>query len=188
MRRTLIVLGIVAAALLLVALALQFLIDANKFRPSIESELTKSLGREVKIGNLKLNIFSGKVMADDLSVGDDPSFSQTPFLRTKALTLSIDLMTLVFSRKLIVSEITIDTPQAMLIQSPSGQWNFSTLGTKTSVPAANSDLTLSMKSLNVNSARLSLTQGPGQPQILDNVTIQAKDFAPGFVFPFSVSA
>ena len=85
MRRAILLLSIVAAVLILAVLTLPFLIDTNQFRPAIESELTKSLGREVKIGDLKLSILSGRVTASDLSVADDPSFNQTPFLWTKAL-------------------------------------------------------------------------------------------------------
>ena len=91
MRRPVLILLIVTLVLLLSAVALPFLIDANQFRPAIESELTRSLGRNVKIGNLKLGILSGAVTATDLSLGDDPSFSQTAFLHTKAVTLSINL-------------------------------------------------------------------------------------------------
>jgi len=189
MRRAFIVVLIVAAVLVIAVLALPFLIDANRFRPAIESELTKSLGRDVKIGDLKLNILSGSVTAGDLSVADDPAFSKTAFLHTKALSLSIDLWHLLFSRKLNVNGMTIDTPETVLIQIPSGVWNFSSLGTKSSTPSSsNGDLALSMKSLKINGARISLTQGGGKPAILDNVSIDVKDFAPGSVFPFSVQA
>ncbi len=193
MRRALLVILISWRLSLLAAFALPLMIDVNKFRPAIESELAKSLGRDVKIGNLKLSILSGAVTADDLSVGDDPSFSQTAFLRTKALTLSIDLWQMLFSRKLRVSEITIDTPEAVLIQSPSGVWNFSSLGAKSATKpgasnSANGNLALSMKSLNIKGAHLSLTQGRGTPAILENVNVQAKNFEPGSVVPFSMSA
>src|ERR1700691_6304420 len=132
MRRAFIVVLIVAAVLVVAVLALPFLIDANRFRPAIETEPTKSLGREVKIGDLKLNILSGTVTASDLSVADDPAFSRTAFLQTKALSLSIDLWRLLFSRRLNVDGITIDTPETILIQVPSGVWNFSSLGAKSS--------------------------------------------------------
>jgi AsmA protein len=192
MRRALLTGGIVVAGLLLIVLALPFLIDVNQFRPTIESELTKSLGREVKIGNLKLSILSGTVTATDLTVADDPSFSQTSFLRTKALTLSISLWEALFSHRLNVDGMTIDAPETVLIQVPSGLWNFSSLGAKTSAqakPVASSGkFALSMKSLKINGARLSLTQGRGAPQVLDNVNIELKNFAPGSVFPFSLSA
>jgi AsmA protein len=189
MRRALFVVLIVAAVLLIAVLALPSLIDANRFRPAIETELTKSLGRDVKIGDLKLNILSGTATAGDLSVADDPSFSKTAFLHTKALSLSIDLLHLLFSRKLNVNGMTIDTPETILIQVPSGVWNFSSLGTKSSAPSPSSgELELSMKSLKINNARISLTQGGGKPAILDNVSIEVKDFAPRSAFPFSMQA
>jgi AsmA protein len=89
-----------------------------------------------------------------------------------------------------VNGLTIDTPETVLVQAPSGVWNFSSLGTKSSAgPAStNGQLALSVKSLKINAARVSLTQGNGKPEILDNVTIEVKDFAPGAVFPFSLSA
>jgi AsmA protein len=167
-RKPLLALLIATATLLLIALALPLLIDATQFRPAIESELAKSLGRDVKIGQLKLSILSGTVTADDLSVGDDSAFSRTPFLHAKALMLSVDLWHLLFSRQLIVNEVTIETPETVLLQSPAGVWNFSSLGGNSSAQlrttrAPEGKLTLSMKSLNINGARLSLTQGRGQP-------------------------
>ncbi len=193
MRRPVLVLSAVVAGLLAVLLALLFLIDANQFRPAIESELTKSLGREVRIGALKLNIFSGTVTANDLSVADDPAFSQTAFLRTKTLTLSVDLWQVLFSRKLSVDGVTLDAPETVLIQVPSGQWNFSSLGAQAKaqprrVGSAGGQMALSVKSLRINDARLSLTQGGGKSQVLDNVSIEVNDFVPGSAFPFSLSA
>ena len=193
MRRPVLILLIVTLVLLLSAVALPFLIDANQFRPAIESELTRSLGRDVKIGNLKLGILSGAVTATDLSLGDDPSFSQTAFLHTKAVTLSINLWRALLSGKLSITGMSIDTPEIVLIQVPSGLWNFSSLGAKSSPqpPAASSqggNLELSMNSLTIKGARVSLIQDSGAPRIFDPVNVNVKDFAAGSVFPFSLSA
>jgi AsmA protein len=193
MRRVLLIVGVLAAGILLLALTLPFLIDVNRFRPEIEAQLTKSLGRTVKIGSLNLNILSGKVTATDISVADDPAFGQAPFLSTKALTLSTDLWQFLFSRKLSIGGMTIESPETVLIQIPSGTWNFSSLGAKSGTPSqpapsGSGNLDLSMKSLKINNARLSLTQGRGGPQILENVSIEVKDFDPAQSFPFSVSA
>jgi len=49
--------AIVVAVLLVIAVALPFLIDANQFRPRLEATLTQALAREVKLGDLKLSIF-----------------------------------------------------------------------------------------------------------------------------------
>jgi AsmA protein len=197
MRRALLILGIVVAGSLLLALTLPFLININQFRPQIEAELTRSLGRDVKIGAMNLNILSGTVTATDVSVADDPAFSKTPFLSTQALTLSVDLWQVLFSRRLSVNGMTLDAPVTDLIEVPSGTWNFSSFGaraatgTQTSGSGASpgsGNLAFSVKSLKINKARVSLTQGKTTPRILDNVSIEITDFAPGVMFPFSLSA
>jgi AsmA protein len=188
MRRAVYIILGVAAVLLVCALALPFLFNADEFRPEIESALTKSLGRTVKIGNLKLGLMSGTVTVSDVSIADDPKFGQTPFLHTNALMLDVDLWQALFSHKLNIGSVSIDSPETVLIQVPSGMWNFSSLGMRQQSPGMGSGkLSLSMKSLKINGARLSLTQGTGQPQVLENVSIEVKDFAPESAFPFSLS-
>src|SRR6184192_1642655 len=91
--------AIFAAILLLAALSAPFLLNANQFRPLLESNLTAALGRDVKLGDLQLAILSGGVSANDLSIADDPSFSQTPFLRAKSLKIAVELPPLLFSHK-----------------------------------------------------------------------------------------
>ncbi|HWE52439.1 MAG TPA: AsmA family protein [Bryobacteraceae bacterium] len=187
MRRPLIAVLIVIAALVLVVFALPLLFDANQFRPAIESKMTKSLGRQVKIGNLKLSILSGTVSADDLSIAGDPAFTQSDFLRAKALKLSVDLWQVLFSRKLNVDQITIDSPQAVLVQLPSGQWNFSNMGAARGTSSSD-NLALSMEALNIKGARLSVTQGHNPPEVLEDVNITVKKFAPNTAFPFTLTA
>src|SRR5215471_15527318 len=63
MKRTIRLIGIAVAVLLLALLSLPFLIDANQFRPLLVSQLSQALGREVKVGDLKLSILSGGVSA-----------------------------------------------------------------------------------------------------------------------------
>ena len=118
------------------AVALPFLIDVNVFRPTIESDLSAALGRQVKVGNLRLSILSGSVAADDLSIADDPAFSKDPFIRAKALGVGVELMPLIFSKKLKVTDLTIEQPQVSLLHTAGGKWNFSSLGGKTEKPAA----------------------------------------------------
>src|SRR5258706_348206 len=120
MKRILRVVGIVAVLLLVIAAALPFLIDANQFRPRLESELSKSLGREVKVGNLKLSILSGGVSADDLSIADDPAFGRSPFLKAKSLSIGVEMWPLILSRKLHVTGVAIDQPQIELLHFSHG--------------------------------------------------------------------
>jgi AsmA protein len=194
MKRILTGIGILIALLLAVALALPFLIDANQFRPRLESELTKALGRDVKLGDLKLSIFEGAVAATDLSIADDPAFSKTPFLSAKSLNVGVELRPLIFSRKLNVTGIGIDGPEIALIQSAAGAWNFASLGGKSEAkaePAANTGSVpdLSIKLIKITNGRVSLKlAGEPKPNVLDKLTIEVKDFAPAYSFPFSFTA
>ena len=80
--------------------SIPFFVNANTFRPTIETQLTSALGRNVKLGGLSLSIFSASLTAKDLSVADDPSFSAAPFLTAKEVRIGIFLRSLIFSRKL----------------------------------------------------------------------------------------
>ena len=64
MKKFLIGIGIVLLVLVMAVISLPFLVNANEFRPRLESELTTALGRDVKVGELKLNILGGTVSAD----------------------------------------------------------------------------------------------------------------------------
>src|SRR3954469_25481399 len=94
------VVGAVVALILLVLIELPLIFDANRYRPEIESRLSQSLGREVKIGKLKLSLFSGGVRADDISIADDAAFSREPFIRAKSLAVGVEMMPLLFSRQI----------------------------------------------------------------------------------------
>ncbi len=52
--------------LLLVIILLPFVLDANQYRPRIESMLNAGLNRKVSIGNIRLSIFSGGVAIDNI--------------------------------------------------------------------------------------------------------------------------
>src|SRR5277367_5411063 len=134
MKRALKILAVVVVFLVLAVVALPFLIDVNVFRPTIESDLSAALGRQVKVGNLRLSILGGSVAADDLSIADDPAFSKDPFIRAKALGVGVELMPLIFSKELHVTDLTIEEPQVSLLHTAAGKWNFSSLGGKTEKP------------------------------------------------------
>src|SRR5579872_6269122 len=186
-------LAIAVALLLLIALVLPFLIDANQFRPRLEAALTQALARNVKLGDLKLSIFSGGVAAADLSIADDPSFSKDPFIQAKSLKVGVELEPLIFSKKLNVTGIEIANPDINLIQSDSGTWNFASLGSKSSSPApadsTSSVQNLTVKLVKITNGKLSIKMaGEAQPKVLDKLTIEVKDFAPDVSFPVSLSA
>ncbi len=182
--------------LLLVVIALPFLINVNSFRPKLESALTEALGREVKVGNLSLSILSGSVSAEDLSIADDPAFSKDSFIRAKSLKVGVEVMPLIFSKTLHVTDITLDKPEIALLRDASGKWNFSSLGNKSETakptPASGPSSTpdLSVSKLDVKDGRLSVNRANSsiKPHVYDNVDISVRDFSPKSQFPFTISA
>ena len=141
MKRFFKILGIIIAVLIVIVIILPFVIDANTFRPKLESEMTDLLGRQVKVGNLSLALWSGGIAADNISIADDPAFSKSAFVQAKSLRVGVDLLPLILSRTLNVRNITLNQPQISLVKSENGdKWNFSSLGTKnaTSTPSESS--------------------------------------------------
>jgi AsmA protein len=128
MKRALKWIGIVVVILIVIVLVLPFLINVNSFRPRIESELTNALGRKVTVGNLSLSLWSGSLAADDIAIADDPAFSTSPFIRAKALNVGVEVVPLILSKTLHVTDLTLSQPQVALLRDRSGKWNFSTLG------------------------------------------------------------
>lgn len=130
--------AIVVVVLIVILLVLPFLIPVNSFRPTIEAKASDALGRKVSLGNLSLSILGGSVGIDNLSIADDPKFNSGPFLTAKNVKVGVELMPLIFSRQLNVTEISIVNPQVTMLKDPSGKWNFSSIGgnsTSTSTPA-----------------------------------------------------
>jgi AsmA protein len=150
---------------ILMLLVVPFLIPVNQFRPGIEEKASAALGRKVRLGNLRLSLFSRSLFAEDLSIGDDPSFSSSPFLTAKSLKVGVELMPLIFSKTLNVTGITIQNPQVMLIRNAADQWNYSSLGSSSakaqppqpSEPARTSRSSSSTAKLSIK--KLELTDG-----------------------------
>src|SRR5436305_3669918 len=179
--------------LILAALALPFVIDPNAFRPMLEARLTQALGREAKLGDLKLSILSGSVTANDLSIADDPAYSRTPFVQAKSLAIGVELWPLITSRALHVTGLTVDQPAIAIIQSPNGEWKFSKLGgdraakPTTAAPAPKTDMALSVELVKITGGRFSLSEtgGHSRPLVLEDVNIEVDDFSANHAFPFT---
>ncbi len=199
MRRLVYICAGILALLIVAVLCLPFLVSANRFKPMLESKLSDALGRQVTVGNLKLSILSGGVAADDLAIADDPAFSRSPFLKASSLKIGVELRPLIFSRKLIVTGLTIDQPQVRLLQNAEGDWNYSTLGGKAGKPAAPkppaesepaSSMEVSAKLVRITDGvfTMGMAGGRQKPIGLRKVNVEIRDYAANAPFPFSLSA
>ena len=202
MKRILKILAIIVGVVIVIAIAIPLFVDANTFRPKLESELTDALGRQVKVGNLTLSLFSGGVKADDISIADDAAFSTSPFVQAKSLKVGVELIPLIFSKSLHVTELTLNQPDISLVRSENGEkWNFSSLGNKsgakpaTSRPAAGGGTStgnpdLSVAKLNVSDGRMTITRAGSQskPRVYDKVNIEVTNASFTASFPFQLVA
>jgi AsmA protein len=196
MKRILKIGAIAFAILLLILIALPLLINVNSFRPKIESELTTALGRQVTMGNLSLSILSGSVVAHNIAIADDPAYGKSPFVTAKSLKVGVELIPLVFSKQVNVTEIKLEQPEITLLKAANGKWNFSSIGgasAKKSPEEAKSGGTslanLSVAKLNVNDGKLIVgkANSSAKSQVYDKVNIDVKNFSFTSQFPFKLT-
>jgi AsmA protein len=194
-KKTLIVVGAIVAVLLIVILILPSLIDANRFKPEIQTKLGTALGRNVQIGNIKLSIFSGGVVVDDVAISDDPAFSNSQFLAAKELTVGVHLIPLIFSKQLEVESITVNEPQVTLLRNSAGVWNYSSMGGASKSGAKPSSSTSSAEAVSVG--KIEITNGKisvgtvgsrAKPLVYQDVNLTVTDLSYTSQFPFKLSA
>lgn len=183
---------LIAVVLVVVLLiALPFFVNANAFRPTVQSKLSTALGREVAVGNLSLAIFSGSLSAEDLSIADDATFSNAPFLKARSLRVGVELVPLIFSRSLRITSLTIDKPEVVLLRSHTGEWNFASLGGKSGTAGSGGTAApdFSAKKLLLSDGKITVgTVGSPKQTHYDDVTIEMRDVSLVSAFPFSVTA
>jgi AsmA protein len=188
--------AIIVAVFVVILLALPFLINVNSFRPKIESEASSALGRQVTLGNLSLSIFSGSVEANNIAIADDPAFSKSPFVTAQSLKIGVELIPLIFSKQLNVTEIILEQPQISLLRAANGTWNYSSLGgasaKKAEAPKAGEPAppNLSVGKLNVKNGKLMVgkANSSAQPKVYDKVDITVTNFSATSQFPFKLTA
>jgi AsmA protein len=190
---------IAVGVLIVLLLVIPFFIPVNQFKPAIEEKASAALGRKVQLGNLSLSLIHGALTAEDLSIGDDPKFSPSPFLTAKSLSVGVEIMPLIFSKQLNVTDITVTEPQVTLLRNPAGEWNYSTIGgssspapkaeakpAQTSTPGATPDI--SVKKLELKDGKITLGSTSSQKRATyDHVNVTASGVSLNSKFPVSVS-
>lgn len=178
---------------ILAGVGIRLFVDAITFRPVIESQLTAALSRKVNLGNLNLSVVTGSLVANDLTIAEDPHFGQTPFVTARQLHIGVEMKPLIFDHKLIVRSVEIDGPQIHLARAEDGTWNFSTLshGTgsqNTAHPATLHDLTVGLITIKDGHVKIETLPLQGSPQVYDHLDVKVEHFSLAKSFPFTVSA
>src|SRR6202521_5331043 len=182
---------IVIGVLIVLVLIVPFLIPVNQFRPTIEEKASAALGRKVQLGNMSLSLISGSLSAENPSIGDDPKFSQSPFLTAKSLKVGVEMIPLIFSKTLNVTGVTIDSPQVTLLHNAAGLWNYSSLGGSAakSSSSSNTSADLSIKKFELKDGSIIVgTTSSQKRNTYDHVNVTASDVSITSKFPVTVAA
>ncbi len=186
---------IVTGVVILIGLILPSLVNVNSFRPKLETELSAALGRQVKVGELSLSIFSGSVSADNISIADDPAFSKDVFITAKSFKAGVNIKPLIFSKTLHITGIRLEEPQITLLRGPNGSWNFSSIGKGGAQPAEqksgeDSGGSLSVDKITIEKGRMLVgsANSTEKPAVYDNVSLEVTGFSSTAQFPFALTA
>jgi len=181
------------AVFIIAAAALPLLINPDKFRPVIESRLSAELGRGVNLGKVHLSLFSGKLSVDDILIMDNPKFSESPFVTAGALYIGVELMPLIFSKKVYITEFHLDRPSVYLRQSPGGEWNFSDFGVGTDVKVESSGKQSNTADIKVGRLRISngqveIIKAGKKASVYEKVTLYFDDISRSNASHFRLAA
>ena len=178
---------------ILAVAAIRVFVDANTFRPMIESRLSAAFSRKVTVGALSLSVMTGSLVANDLAIAEDPKFGQAPFFTAKRLHIGVQMKPLIFDRQLIVRSFEVDSPQIHLIRAEDGSWNFSALSHGASSrnvtqTAALPALSVSLITIRDGSAMIETLPLQNKPRIYDHLDVKLEHFSLAEAFPFTVGA
>jgi AsmA protein len=191
--------GIAIVLIILILIILPFLIPVNKFRPTIEEKASAALGRKVQLGDFSLSILGGSLGIADVAISDDPKFNSGPFLTAKKVKVGVELIPLIFSQQVNVTEVTIENPQVTLLKDASGKWNFSSIGgaaapaEKKATSSAGSSSSssagaVSIKELKLEDGQITLGNTNSKKRsVYSKVNLKANDVAEKNNFPVSFS-
>jgi AsmA family len=193
-KRALLIAAIVVIAILVVLIVTPFFINADRFRPQITQALSEKVGRQVEIGHLSVSLLRGSLVAEQITIADDPAYSREPFLTAKSLAVGVDLLPLIFSRNLKVHSLTFDEPHVQLLRTARGDWNFASLGGtgkgQRGSPAAAPELSgFSVGQLSIRDGSIAFGRA-GQPARLayTNVNATAENISQTAAFPLRFDA
>jgi AsmA protein len=131
---------------------------------------------------------------ENVSIADDPAFSKSPFVTAKSLEVGVELMPLIFSKKLNVTGVVLDEPQITLLKAANGTWNFSTLGGPSAKESAEpakegAPKKLSIGKLEITDGKLAIgrANSAAKPQVYDRVNVEVTNLSYTSQFPFKLT-
>ena len=193
MRRFGIAILVIVVVIFVAAAVFAATFDINRYRGEIQADLSKSLGRDVSLGEMHLGLWPPRFVVHDVSILDDPAFeTHRPFVQAQALDVSIKLLPLLH-KNVEIDSLSLQRPAVELIKNAKGTWNFASLGRASKEPASTEPAstkqeTLSLSKLIVQDGQVAMTDEQArQPRsVYDHIDVTLRDSAPNK--PFSLEA
>ena len=131
-RKTIILLtGVVAAAIISVALLLSVLVNPDRYRPQVISYLEARTGKQIEIGHIGVNWIPLSIRIDNFGSRNPKPFPSGYFLKASGIDAAIDVAALLH-RRIVIKSIVLHDPIINVVSDPDGQWNFENPPSKTS--------------------------------------------------------
>lgn len=185
------VVGGIIVAIPILLIVVPFFVNADTFRPTVESEISSALGRKVTMGHLSFSLFSGSLVADNISIADDPAFSTLPFFQAKSLHIGVSTAALLFHHQARITDFAANSPQIHLIQGQNGVWNYASLGrgsASSSQPGGASNLNIGELKIKNGSASVASWPSTGKPLVYNKVDLTVRHLSLTTPMPFELSA
>ena len=120
-----IVIGALVVVLVIAAVALPYFLPLDKIKDLAAEKASEAIHRQVKIGGVSFNIFTG-IELKDLSVSNRPGFSKEPFLSAGKIELKYDLWKLL-SGTVAIDKVVLVKPEILVEMRSDGTSNYSDL-------------------------------------------------------------
>ena len=128
-----IIVGSLAVLIILTLIIVPFFFDIQKYKPRIEQEMTKAIGRPFTIGgDLKLSLFPWAGLAfSDLHLGNPDGFTEKDFISIKSFDVKVKFLPLL-SKDIQVKRFVINGPRIVLEKTKDSRASWQGLGKKES--------------------------------------------------------
>ena len=114
----------VFVVLLLLAFAIPYFVNVDRYRDTIADAIAKQTGRKVTLGSIRLHLLPGAALTvDDLHVGNPDKFPQGDLLSADEIRVNVALGPLL-SRTIHINSIDLVHPKVSLVTDADGMNNY----------------------------------------------------------------
>lgn len=99
------------------------LLKVERVQRALTARLERSFGRPVEVSNFELRLLDGpRLVANYVTVAEDPRFGYEPFLRAERVSAAVDLGALL-SGRIEFASLRFTRPSFNLVRNLQGEWN-----------------------------------------------------------------